>query len=171
MLEKWKKWALQMNLKKAVFIFAAVSVVSVLGLFAAMCGIFKRKAFQWESVIVFLTVCGIIEVVLVIWYWILCLICAYRKSNHIGSNSTLWVLATVFFNLFAIMALYLYAAFRGTCSNCGKIKTGEGKYCDRCGAPLNKECPHCGQIIDINADYCSNCGTKMNENKEEQVDR
>lgn len=105
--------------------------------------------------------CGIIGIVLGVWYWLLCLIWAYQKSYRMGINSALWVLATCFFHIGAIVVLYLYAMAKGTCENCGKLKTKNGKFCDRCGEPLKKECPQCGQAVDVEAGYCSNCGKKM----------
>lgn len=79
MIEKWKKWVLKMNLKRAALIFVVSSVVLILVLLAAMHGVFEREMFCWESVIVFLTICGIIGTILAIWYWILCLICVCRS--------------------------------------------------------------------------------------------
>ena len=113
--------------------------------------------------IALIAVCGIIGVVLAVWYWLLCMIWAYRKSHRMGVNSALWVLATLFFNLATIAVLYLYAILKGTCDICGRIRTANGKYCDRCGKLLNKECPDCGQIVDAKAEYCRNCGKKLNE--------
>lgn len=116
--------------------------------------------------IVLIVGCGIIGMALVVWYWLLCMIWAYRKSHRMGVNSTLWVLVTLFFNLAAIAVLYLYAILKGTCDSCGRIRAADGKYCDRCGKLLKKECPDCGQTVDAKADYCRNCGKKLNENKE-----
>lgn len=110
--------------------------------------------------------CGIIGVALAVWYWLLCMIWTYRKSHRMGVNSTLWVLVTLFFNLVAIVVLYLYAILKGTCDSCGRIRTTDGKYCDRCGKLLKKECPACGQTVDAKAKYCRNCGKKLNEDKE-----
>ena len=95
MIEKWEKWVLKTNLKRAALLFVVSSVVLILVLLVAMHGVFEREMFCWESVVVFLTICGIIGTMLVIWYWILCLICVYRKSSHLGTNNTLWILATV----------------------------------------------------------------------------
>ena len=84
--------------------------------------------------------CVIIGVVLLIWYWILCMIWAYRKADRIGVNCTVWVLASFFFNLAAVALLYLWALLKGTCEKCGRIKNGgdvfwEGDW---------KDClPHC----------------------------
>ena len=85
--------------------------------------------------------CGIIEAGLALWYWLLCMIWAYRKAKHMGVGSVLWVWATF-------------------------VRSGNSKYCDRCGKPFVKECPDCGQTLDLKADYCGNCGKKLNENKE-----
>ena len=107
--------------------------------------------------------CGIIGAGLALWYWLLCMIWAYRKSKRMGVSSALWVLAAVFFNLAAIAALYFYAVLKGTCNQCGRIRPGSSKYCDRCGKSFGKECPDCGQTVDIKADYCGNCGKKLSE--------
>ena len=42
MIEKWKKWVLKMNLKRAALIFVVSSVVLILVLLAAMHGVFER---------------------------------------------------------------------------------------------------------------------------------
>ena len=193
MLEKWKQRAIQMNFKRAVIIFVVISFILMLGGSAALYGRFKGRANQWESAvktdresepeakpeiefeklcegqylstvdIALIAVCGIIGVVLAVWYWLLCMIWAYRKSHRMGVNSALWVLATLFFNLATIAVLYLYAILKGTCDICGRIRTADGKYCDRCGKLLNKKCPDCEQIVDAKAEYCRNCGKKLNE--------
>lgn len=124
----------------------------------------------WEELtlsggdIAIIVICGIIGIILLIWYWLLCIIWAYRKSVRMGVNSTPWVIAALFFNLASIAVLYLFAAIKGTCRNCGRIKTG--KYCVRCGKPFKRECPYCGHTVDIKADYCGNCGEKLNQGKE-----
>lgn len=43
MLKKWKQRAIQMNFKKAILIFVAVSVLLVLGFSAALYGNFKGR--------------------------------------------------------------------------------------------------------------------------------
>lgn len=109
--------------------------------------------------------CGIIVIVLGIWYWLLCVIWAYRKSYRMGINSAIWVLAAVFFHIGAVAVLYFYAMVKGTCENCGRLKNNHGKFCDRCGKPLKKECSQCGQVIDVEAGYCSNCGKKLHKDE------
>lgn len=47
------------------------------------------------------------------------------------------------------------------CPNCGK-PTGGGKFCEACGAPLDKKlCPNCGAKISVTARFCNNCGNKL----------
>jgi len=47
------------------------------------------------------------------------------------------------------------------CSKCGK-PTSSGKFCEVCGAPLDKSvCPNCGQKISATARFCNNCGQKL----------
>lgn len=110
--------------------------------------------------------CIVIETVLGIWYWILVMIWAYRKAYRMGVNGGLALLAALFFNLAAVAALYLYGFLKGTCANCGRIRSGNGKFCGRCGSPLKRECPQCGQEIDASSAYCSNCGQKLQEDQE-----
>lgn len=218
MLEKLKHRAIQMNFKKAVLVFAAVSFILVLGFSAVLYGNFKDRIAQLESAektnreyyaaekgdehddrndfagedygkehsdgkeemeleqilkelnlstgdIALIACCGIIGAGLAIWYWLLCMIWAYRKSEHMGVSSAVWVLATFFFNLAAIAILYFYGVLKGTCAQCGRIRLRGSKYCDRCGTPFAKECPDCGKIVDVKADYCGNYGKKLNENE------
>lgn len=114
--------------------------------------------------IVLIVGCGIIGMVLCIWYWLLCIILAYRKSSRMGVNSEFWVLMTLLFNFAAIIVLCLYAILKGTCKTCGRIKVSGSNFCIRCGEPLKKKCQYCKQIVDINAAYCSNCGKKLDDN-------
>lgn len=107
--------------------------------------------------------CCIIGIVIGVWYWALVLIAVYRKSYRMGVNVTLWMLAALVFNVAALVVLYLYAMLKGTCTNCGRVKNGSGKFCDRCGNLLKKECPQCRQAADILSAYCSNCGKKLDE--------
>ena len=64
-----------------------------------------------------------------------------------------------------VAILYLYAVLKGPCAQCGRIRLGGSKYCDRCGKAFVKECPDCEYTIDVNADYCGNCGKKMKKYK------
>lgn len=118
--------------------------------------------FSWGD-FALLAGCAAIEAVLGIWYWILVIIWAYRKAYRMGINGSLAVLAALFFNLAAVAVLYLYGMLKGTCANCGRVRSGNGKFCSRCGSPLKKECTKCGQEVDASSAYCSNCGRKLNE--------
>lgn len=109
--------------------------------------------------------CCVIGMAMGVWYWLLVMIWAYRKAYRMGVNTTLWVIAALFFNIAAIAALYLYEMWKGTCTNCGKIRNGSEKFCDRCGMPLKKEYPQCGKETNILSVYCSNCGKKLDEDK------
>ena len=218
-LKKWKQRAMQMNFKKAILVFLAVSFILILGFSVVLYGNFRDRVDQWESDmktsreyqngekeeehddrndfdekdyrkehsdrgaemeleqiweeahlstgdIALITGCGIIGAGLALWYWLLCMVWAYRKSERMGVDSTLWVLAALFFNLAAIAILYFYAVLKGTCDQCGRIRLDGGKYCDRCGKPFVKKCPGCGQTVDIKADYCGNCGKKLSEDED-----
>lgn len=121
---------------------------------------------KWEQRAIhlaLLTGCAVIGAGMGIWYWILVMAWAYRKAYRMGVNSRLAVLAALFFNLAAVAALYFYGILKGSCTNCGRVRRGKGKFCDRCGSPLKKECPQCGQEVDVSSAYCSNCGKKLDE--------
>lgn len=126
---------------------------------------------EWEfyltwSDFALLAGCAAAGAVLGIWYWLLVMIWAYRKAYRMGVNGGLAVLAALFFNLAAVVVLYLYGMLRGTCTVCGRVRYGDGKFCDRCGNPLKKECPRCGQEVDASSAYCGSCGKKLDENEE-----
>lgn len=106
--------------------------------------------------------CAAAGTVLGIWYWILVMLWTYRKAYRMSVNGMLAVLAALFFNLAAVAALYLYGMLKGTCANCGRVRSGKEKFCGRCGSPFKTECPQCGQEVDASAAYCSNCGKRMN---------
>jgi hypothetical protein len=47
------------------------------------------------------------------------------------------------------------------CPSCGK-PTASGKFCEACGAPLDKRlCPSCGAKNSMAARFCNTCGTKL----------
>lgn len=46
------------------------------------------------------------------------------------------------------------------CPQCSKL-TGEGKFCNNCGAPLTLKCPKCGTQNQTGIKFCSECGTKL----------
>ncbi len=131
----------------------------------------KEKEHDWEDLqlsktdIALIAGCGIIGIGLGIWYWILCMLWALQKAERLGVRSCLWVVGTFFFNLAAIVALYLFGYLRGTCSKCGKVRIKEGRFCSRCGAALKQICPKCGHEEEKNCIYCSQCGVKLEESK------
>lgn len=79
--------------------------------------------------------CGIIGIVIGAWYWVLVLILVYRKAYRMGVNTTFWILAALVSNLAPLAALSLYAMLKGTCTNCGRVKTGSGRFCDIAAVP------------------------------------
>lgn len=224
MLEKWKQWAMKMNLRKAVIIFVITGLALAIASSATVYGNFRDRISEWEWIsetdgdhgreekeyddehkydsgdrehgedfwdreydgdykerkekdwedtskrlnlsagdLALLAGCCIIGMAVGAWYWVLVMIAVYRKAYRMGVNTALWTLAALFFNLTALVVLYLYAIWKGTCTNCGRVKSSGGKFCDRCGSPLKKECPQCGQAVDISFAYCGNCGKKLDE--------
>lgn len=124
-----------------------------------------RFYLDWSD-FVLLACCAMTGMALVIWYWLLVMLWAYHKAHSMGINGRLAVLVALFFNLVAVAFLYLYAMLKGTCVNCGKVKSGSGKFCSRCGNPMKKECPWCRQEVDVSSVYCGNCGKRLDKNKE-----
>lgn len=59
--------------------------------------------------------------------WVLCIFLSHRKPTQIGANVTFWVIVTMIFNLWGIIALYLYSIVKGTCKACGHIKKKDAK--------------------------------------------
>lgn len=135
----------------------------------------ERKERDWEDVLKGLDLsagdlaliagCGIIGLAIGIWYWALVLVAVCRKAYRMGVNTALWTFAALVFNLAALAVLYLYAMLKGTCANCGRVRSGRGRFCDRCGSPLKKECPQCGAETDASSVYCGGCGRKLDEDK------
>lgn len=125
---------------------------------------YRKALLSWGD-FALLAGCAVAGMALGIWYWILVVIWAYRKAYRMGVNGGLAALAALFFNLAAVAALYLYGMLKRTCANCGRVISGNGKFCERCGTSLKKECPQCGQEVEMSSVYCSNCGKKLDEDK------
>lgn len=111
---------------------------------------------------------GAVGGVLFVWYVLLCMTAVYRKAERLGVRQTLWVAAAFFFQLAAVAAIYIYAAVVGTCENCGRLRTKDGRFCIRCGKPYKKVCPGCGQSVDVEATYCSGCGAAFDADRNGQ---
>lgn len=99
-----------------------------------------------------------IAAVLGVIYWLLCMVWAYQKSNRLGINCALWVIATLFLNLWAIAGLYIYAGFKGKCKKCGHLKQKGEKYCSHCGNANEIMCGSCQTTVSADAVFCPNCG-------------
>lgn len=85
---------------------------------------------------------GIAVIFFVVWYWILCLMWTYKRTHVLGIPSRIWVWATFFFNFIAMIALYIYAAVKGTCPDCGSELPIGAKYCSGCGKSLQESKKH-----------------------------
>jgi RNA polymerase subunit RPABC4/transcription elongation factor Spt4 len=149
MLKKWKQCAVQMNFKKAILIFLAVSLILVLGYSAILYGNFKDRTDAWKSDVKINREYQDRE----------------TGDEHDGSNDFIEENYGKEHSGRKV-EMDLEQIWKGTCDQCGRVRSGNSKYCDRCGKPFVKECPDCGQTVDLNADYCGNCGKKLNENKE-----
>lgn len=67
----------------------------------------ERKEKDWEDIskslylsagdLALIAGCGIIGMVLGVWYWVLVMIAVYRKAYRMGVNTTLWMLAALRF--------------------------------------------------------------------------
>jgi hypothetical protein len=47
------------------------------------------------------------------------------------------------------------------CAACGAQNDSDSRFCDSCGAPLNRVCPSCGADNDADARFCDGCGTAL----------
>jgi len=49
------------------------------------------------------------------------------------------------------------------CHKCNHSNDADARFCDQCGAPLEKtrHCPNCGELNDPDARFCDNCGRPM----------
>ena len=44
------------------------------------------------------------------------------------------------------------------CKSCGvELRTG-ARFCDMCGAKVEKICPNCGEVLRAQAKFCDLCG-------------
>ena len=47
------------------------------------------------------------------------------------------------------------------CKSCGvELRTG-ARFCDMCGAKVEKICPNCGEVLRAQAKFCDLCGEKL----------
>jgi hypothetical protein len=49
------------------------------------------------------------------------------------------------------------------CHKCNHTNDADARFCDQCGAPLEKTkpCPGCGELNDPDARFCDNCGREF----------
>src|SRR5207247_9873263 len=47
------------------------------------------------------------------------------------------------------------------CSNCAGENPLDAKFCDNCGAPLERTCSLCGTLNQPTAKFCKQCGTNL----------
>ncbi|MGA2977125.1 MAG: AAA family ATPase [Spirochaetia bacterium] len=51
------------------------------------------------------------------------------------------------------------------CPGCGSENTEDARFCDRCGAKLEKACPTCGSTNRMSSRFCSKCGIQLETGK------
>lgn len=68
---------------------------------------------------------GVISIIAGLFVFVLWVLCVFL--SHIKSNVTFWVIVTMIFNLWGIIALYLYSIVKGTCKAYGHIKKKDAK--------------------------------------------
>ncbi|MBI4299127.1 MAG: AAA family ATPase [Chloroflexi bacterium] len=44
------------------------------------------------------------------------------------------------------------------CLQCAHENSGDARFCEECGRPLEQTCPNCSQGVSIKAKFCRNCG-------------
>ena len=49
------------------------------------------------------------------------------------------------------------------CPGCGTENEPEGRFCDACGASLDRPCPSCGSANRTGARFCKSCGTALGD--------
>ncbi|MDD2979288.1 MAG: zinc ribbon domain-containing protein [Hespellia sp.] len=137
---------------------------------------------DWESMLslnntdeIILGVIAVIVGLFILCYWLLVLVWAVQKSEKMGTRTSFWAVLTLLFNLGAVIGLYLYGIFCGTCKECGHIKVKNARYCVQCGARFVTVCKECGADYDVEDQYCKNCGAKttvdMSQKKEEKEEK
>jgi formylglycine-generating enzyme required for sulfatase activity/predicted Ser/Thr protein kinase len=51
----------------------------------------------------------------------------------------------------------------GVCPECGYDNPREARYCESCGAGLQRECPRCSREVGARVIFCRHCGTNLEE--------
>jgi class 3 adenylate cyclase len=49
------------------------------------------------------------------------------------------------------------------CASCGAVQPSGARFCNSCGAPLQRECPGCGSQQPAAATFCSDCGIALRD--------
>jgi class 3 adenylate cyclase/tetratricopeptide (TPR) repeat protein len=48
------------------------------------------------------------------------------------------------------------------CASCGR-EGGSGRFCEGCGAPLERSCPSCAATVALDASFCASCGLRLED--------
>jgi len=91
-------------------------------------------------------------------YWLLVLGCMIKQTRKDDANTMLFGLLTLFFNVAAVAAYFIYRGFAPRCPQCGKIQRHGTLFCNSCGAPVSKKCSSCGTKLKVSDNYCTKCG-------------
>ena len=96
-------------------------------------------------------------------YWLLMTFWMIQRSRKDGASPFLFGLLTLFFNIAAVIAYFIYRHFTIRCPDCGKIQKRDAMFCEYCGAPVSHICEECGNKMRISDSYCRKCGAKVKD--------
>lgn len=94
-------------------------------------------------------------------YWIIVIECMIKQTQKDGANVVLFGMLTLFFNVAAVIAYFIYRSFMIRCPSCGKIARKGSLYCQACGAELERNCSNCGGRVLVGDKFCGTCGHEV----------
>lgn len=109
-------------------------------------------------------VTGFLIWVIMLLLWLLIAAWLYQTAVLSDMNGTLWLIAGLLGNVFAVVLFWLVRSFiRVKCPSCGSFQHIEARYCTRCGAALHESCESCGADCASGNKFCRSCGKKLHE--------
>lgn len=101
--------------------------------------------------------------ILFIVYKLLIVAWLYQASNRANVNAIFWVIASLFFDLIAVVVFIVWRkCFRKYCDVC-HLWQRKGQYCPDCGSSLQKYCSFCNAKVKNDDKYCKVCGKPIEE--------